>query len=178
MHRFVETSWTYRSGVVGVIAQVLDPMADRGVSFFLPFTGNARLGATAPLPTQLDLGDSPQPCSDAQRSGSARVHAPYMAGTRHPVVVRTPSGSHTLLTGRAILHGTPTQPCVAAWHARNLGRHTHRVAVITGDLSRAWLLRSTTAGSFDHHPMSCRLAPGATIDPAIWSEPGTLRIDR
>ena len=73
------------------------------------------------------------------------------------------------ITGRAVLHGPPSAPCVAAWHARD--------AVISGDLKFAWLFDRTRNGKLRHRQMQCTFTPNATVPQSIFSMPGTVRHD-
>ncbi len=176
--RFVGTWWSYQGNDVGMITHVIDVVASRGYATFTPFTAAGQLGAPVAVPTQLDLPTTLAPCSQAERQSTPRVNAPFAPGTRHPVLVQTSVDSRVLLTDRAILHGTPEAPCVAAFHARELRRPDQRmVAIIAGDLKRAWLFRETPAGkrSLDYRPMRCALSPGAAIPAGVWQAPGTVR---
>ena len=177
-NRSVGTWWTYRGDDVGLTTHVIDVVASRGYAIFTPFTPSGALGAPIPVPTQLDLPSSLAACTEAERRSTPRVNAPFAPGTRHPVLVQGSVDEHVLLTEQAILHGTPEAPCVAAFHARQLRRPGGTmVAIITGDLKRAWLFRETPSRnrSLDYRPMRCELSPGATLPASLWNEPGTLR---
>jgi hypothetical protein len=117
-------------------------------------------------------------------------------GARHPVIVFEPQGKSSvttgapvvLLTSSAVIHGTPSAPCVAAWDASS--RELPNVAAIVGgDLVHSWLFRSSppapgTPGhppqhpSVEMHPMTCRYEANATLPSDIWEEPGTTHVDR
>ena len=83
-----------------------------------------------------------------------------------------------LLTEAAVLHGTPEQPCVAAWGAHAIPiRGGDMRAIIRGDLARGWLFRLTPdkSNSLDVRPMQCSFAPGTPIPNVVWTQPGTIR---
>lgn len=152
-------------------------------------------------------------------------------GTRHPVLVteaplKTPSAAsgsqhapkvdaagvspapplggdaYVLLTGSAVLHGTPASPCLAAWQAVGVAR-AHVSAVIPGDLAHSWLFRPAatealaraprprpTPGkpakgapaverprdpAIEVRPMACRFDANARVPESAWNEPGAVR---
>ena len=176
--RFVGTWWTYRGDEVGLVTHVIDVDRVRGYATFTPFTASGGLAAPIPVPTQLDLPARAQACTGAERSGTPRINAPFVPGTRHPVLLQGAVDSHVLLTERMILHGTPQAPCVAALFARELRRPGGPlVAVLSGDLKQAWLFRETPGKerSLDYRPLSCQPSPGATVPARVWNEPGMVR---
>ena len=65
------------------------------------------------------------------------------------------------MTAEAVMHGTPTAPCVAGWRAiTEPQRGMNVVAIIAGDMS-GWLVRSKPKSSFAYRNMRCRLSPAA-----------------
>jgi hypothetical protein len=177
--RRFETSWTYRGHEVGVVVQLYEMLAPRAAAWFLPFAADARFGTAEMLPTQLDVAQ-PQPCTDAVTRSTPRVVAGFLPGTRHPVLVAAGVESFALVTDRAVLHGTPAAPCVAAWQARSLGGRESAAAVLDGALlaggeTDGWLFRPTGDGTgVEHRPMRCELAPSAPVPEEAWREPGAM----
>jgi hypothetical protein len=137
--------------------------------------------------------------------------SPLHVGTRHPVLLidgaasaKPASGGDigVLLTSGAVLHGTPTAPCVAAWEAGSLSRVSPAVsAIISGDLAHAFAFRAAgdagaAAGAgrpgrpaeparpgaepaaLEYRAMTCRFDPSAKVPDAVFSEPGTIRTER
>lgn len=178
--RETTSSFGYLGDTMGVAVHATDTSTWGAWATFSPLASSGRLAAAIALPTQLDLGPVATACTHDQRRGTPRQLAPYVPGTRHPVLVRTLSDSFVLLTDWAVLHGSPAQPCVAAWSAQQLQRTPARpmVALIGGDPARSWLFRPTPGrrGSVDYRSMSCQLAPGTKDLPRqIWLEAGTMR---
>ncbi|MCC6556489.1 MAG: hypothetical protein IT372_26315 [Polyangiaceae bacterium] len=190
----IQTDWTYAGRMIGVTSLISDPRRSRAWAMFQPFRGDGTLGPAQPLPTPYDLPDPPRPCTPAERASTARLEAlmflrgePFFPGTRHPVLVAAAPGlqdSLLLLTSSAVLHGTPSAPCVAAWEANATGR-LPVAAVLSGDLSHSWLFRrvepqppqpsGSATVAIEARPMTCRLDPSAKVPEAIWSEPATSR---
>ncbi|MBI4954718.1 MAG: hypothetical protein HY908_22040 [Myxococcales bacterium] len=176
--------WTYEGGRVGLAVHVSDPSYERPWAYFAPFRGDATFGAPVALPTQEELGDAPRFCTADERKATPRLVAPYAAGTRHPVVVVGTAGDPTeyhLLTDGAVLHGTPTAPCVAAFDALQLGSEPTVVRlVLRGDLAQAWLFRPVTDApdAIEWRPASCRYNPSVPVPAELWREPGTTRTQR
>ncbi len=82
------------------------------------FTRSGALASTA--------GRRPVLITDAPSSGGASLGAPVM----EPI---------WLLTDGAVMHGSPADPCIAAWKAS--GVRGGAIAVIAGDLEHAWLIK-------------------------------------
>ncbi|MBI4704404.1 MAG: hypothetical protein HY744_25140 [Deltaproteobacteria bacterium] len=177
-----EARWSYRGAdVVGVTCHATDLGAARAWAYFSPFRGDGSFGPPEILPTQADLGAQPRACSGADRARSARLLAPWVPGTRHPVLVRSMAENPVLITDFAVLHGTPAQPCVAAWTASELRSGSGQIrALLAGSLGRAWLFRPTPGAprSLDWRRMSCRTNPAAAVPDAVWREQGTTRRQR
>jgi hypothetical protein len=144
------------------------------------------VGPAVPAPLQPDLSDPPAPCDSAARRRTARIVAPAFPAEPHPVLLTDPVDAPRLLvTGRAVLHGTPEQPCVAAFEAAELRPHRadrlgaggnapaagaqERVFALlpTGDLSNAWAFQEVSETRWHKRiqarPMSCRYDPALTL---------------
>lgn len=153
--------WTYAGARLGVTAFFADPERGRAWAYFTPFRGTGTFGPAEPLPTHLDLPPEPRGCTASERATTARTEAPlFLDGRRDALfpglvrevrVVETgsakdPKATTPLLALRsasAVLHGTPSAPCVAAFHAEGREGASGPVAVatISGDFREAWLFR-------------------------------------
>jgi len=174
----ISTRWSYRGDEVGIATQVAEPSGRAGIAYYTSFTKDVDFAPPVALPTQLSLRDVPQSCDATQRKTTTRFVAPWIAGTRHPVLVSSSVERFTLLTGPAVLHGTPAEPCVAAWGADHVPRRAGQMtAILAGRLEHAWLFRVTPrrARSLDVRPMSCHYAPGTPVPAIVWTQPGTAR---
>jgi hypothetical protein len=116
-------------------------------------------------------------------------------GARAPLA---PRPSISLLTWGAVLHGPASSPCVAAWDAAsfNAPGSPQVTAVLSGDLTHSWLFRLGAAEGaapslrpgasaprsdlkiVEYRPMTCRFDASAKVPEAVWSAPGTSRIER
>ncbi|MFT3773333.1 MAG: sialidase family protein [Minicystis sp.] len=199
------TSWAWSpKAPVGVSEVVADAAHAKAWAHFVGFRSDGTFGPAEPVPTLFDLGDRPRGCSAAERASTPRVNVPFtlegrplFPGARHPVIVREPKpknavavdDSLVLLTSGAVLQGTPSAPCVAAWEAPAVGRNAAG-AILPGDLAHAWLFRFSqdvpkSAGkraeaadpvpTLEFRQMSCRYDPAARVPDAVWNEPGTSR---
>jgi hypothetical protein len=192
--------WTYSSRTsIGMTSLIADRRRPRAWAVFLPFRSDGTFGPTEALPTLYDLGDRPRPCSAADRAKGPRFEAIFatqdevlFAGMRHPVLISEPPAKNavgvsapiTLLTAGAIVHGSPSAPCAAAWEASSAAQEKMS-ALLSGDLARSWLFRVVTApgkpgeapfSSVEYRAMSCHYDPAAAIPDAVWTEKGTARI--
>jgi hypothetical protein len=187
-----------------VYAVVADPQHLHAWAHFVGFRADGTFAPPEPVPTLLDLGDRPKPCSAADRAGTPRVVMPFWVGSgdvlfpgmRHPVLVHEPRPKTAvgvdeplvLLTSSAVVHGTPAAPCVAAWEAEGVARAPVS-AIIPGDPARSWLFRVSgeapraAAGkraeaggpAIEYRPMACRLDASARIPESVWNERGTTK---
>jgi hypothetical protein len=111
------------------------------------------------------IGDEPprtRPAPSARRAPSAPVaDAP---GADAAVEV---------LTGGAVLHGTPTAACLAAWELTDDGGRVG--GVVSGDLKRGWVFRRAETGRPTGKPTL--RAPAAAGPSAIEYRPMTCRWD-
>jgi hypothetical protein len=188
-----QLDWTYSGKSLGVTTLVADPLRGRAWAEFHAFRPDGTFAPPVALPTQLDLGGRPRACTAADRASTPRFEAALVAGesgegllgARHPVLIVQPGGAKgsggdvrepTLLsTAGVVLHGTPSSPCVAGWEASD--KEGRAGAVISGDLSRAFLFRAVTPAAsgqqltaratrpdaVEYRPMTCRFDPSATV---------------
>jgi hypothetical protein len=192
------TGWTYNGQAPGFLAVAADSAGEAWMaSAWRPFGEDGKLGPPVATPTLFDLPDRPRPCRAEEMKSTPRTESPMTAagrgalmarGRRHPVVVPggadvgTPDGELHLLTAGAVLHGTPSSPCLAGWEATAIdGRRA--AAVILGDLSRAWVFRVAqvapgsgrapgTSVDVEVRAMSCRWDPSAPTPDGVWDETG------
>lgn len=162
----------YQRGLPHYHLMLLEGPPSRGWLF--PFrTDEQVLGAPIAVPTQADLPSQPSVCSPDQRRDSARVVVPHESGTRHPVVVTHGAEPiRTLLTGEAVLHGSPSQPCVSALDADAIGRSSTEQlsALVFPDAAQAsWLFRRLSGSlEFEYRRMSCRFDPAAEVPAEVY----------
>ncbi|NUO53867.1 MAG: hypothetical protein HOV80_33910 [Polyangiaceae bacterium] len=95
--------------------------------------------------------------TDATSGGGGSLGAPVM----EPI---------WLLTDGAVMHGSPADPCIAAWRAS--GVRGGAVAVIAGDLEHAWLIKE----AFDTEPASTK--PSTKREPARPPRPTRVLLAR
>jgi hypothetical protein len=198
------TSWAWAAKApVGISATVIDTARLKAWSHFIGFRPDGTFLPAEPVPTMIDLGERPRPCSTAERAGTPRVVTPFFIdshalfpGTRHVVLVREPKQKGAaglgdeivLLTSGAVIQGTVASPCISAWEAPALG-HAGMAAVLPGDLGHAWMFRfsydapraagkrteATPVAVLEYRPMACRYDPTAHPPEQVWGEPGTTR---
>lgn len=161
-------------------------------AYTLPFQwGAVPFGEPAPAPLLADLPDPPPPCGASERRDSPRVVAPSVPGEAYTVLVTdTVDPPQVLTTARAVLHGTPDRPCLAAFEASGASARDPRASRSTSttsgwdttsdrffavlpaaDLGHAWLFREVTASHWERtihaRPMSCRFDASAVIPPEL-----------
>ena len=89
-----------------------------------------------------------------------------------------------LLTGAAVLYGTPDAACVAAFDAQSVIDDPHgpneRVQAILplAELERSWLFRlaadsDADDSSIEAHAMKCRFESSLEVPPEVYQAPGT-----
>jgi hypothetical protein len=115
---------------------------------------------------------------------------------RHPVLIQEPRPKNAvgvaepmvLLTESAVVHGTPTSPCLAAFHAES-AMNAPMSAALPGDLAHSWLFRSTydaprppgrrpdpgMTPTLEYRPMACHYDANARIPEIVWTQEGTTR---
>ena len=175
------------SGERAALQVVTSDMAGRESKALLyPFRADgAALDEPLRVPTQLDLPPNPRACGPAD-AATPRVVVPYQPGTRRALLVSDAvEPMRTLLTGDAVLHGTPEAPCVASYDAvlvtsEQSGAVTAEQAIIPmATPERAFLFRLVdklrdAASALEFRTMSCRVDPGAEVPPEVFRERGTL----
>ncbi|HEX6271787.1 MAG TPA: hypothetical protein VFZ53_02050, partial [Polyangiaceae bacterium] len=181
---------TYVQGRAAFHLEWVDPATQAAEARVFPLRASGAL-VDAPLavPTLRDLAERPAPCSAGIRDATPRIIGRALPGTRHPVVVSDPiDPPRAMLTGDAVLHGTPESPCAAAFEVDAVRTAAERVADERGivpldDLEHAWLMRR--AGSEDggaprveYRSMSCRFEPGLEIPEELLGEPAVSDADR
>jgi hypothetical protein len=83
------------------------------------------------------------------------------------------TGPVWMLVDGAILHGTPSDPCVAYYRASST--RSGAVAILSGDLSRSWLLKVAAGADgvgVDVKPLVCRRAPDLGVPAEVESRVG------
>jgi hypothetical protein len=139
------------------------------------------------VPTQLDLPQNPRACALADRASTSRVVEPFLPGTRHPVLVTDPiEPMRVLLTGDAVLHGSPQSPCVAAYDAEFVSSEAsaaslrgERAIVSFGPSEHSFLFRMEDDArrqepTLRYRTMSCRPDPTAEAPVEVFRQLGTL----
>lgn len=177
---------TYLGSRAGLAVMMDSVRSNWRDAWLYPFpAGAAPAAAPVAIPTQNHVGQRPEACKEQQRATSPRVVAPFRPGTRHLVTVADAvEPLRTLLTGDAVLHGTPQQPCVAAFDARlvqpkGTGEPQLESAIISlADLEHAWMFRlvpdpESRSPRVEQRPMTCRFDPTAEIPAEVYGEPGT-----
>ena len=166
----------YLAGRSGLHVTVASDSGRRAAGWLYPFQAKGSvMGTPVAVPTQLDLPDQPRRCSGYQKNETPRVVVPFQPGTRHPVLVADPiEPVRLLLTGDAVLHGTPSAPCVAAFDADIVPSEAsekaeeERALILLDDLEHSWLLRRAPESNekkpvIEYRTMSCRLDPSAEV---------------
>jgi len=110
------------------------------------------LGAVTAIATQKSLGDVPKACDGAPASdpNAYRINAPWVLGSRRPVIVDSDGTSIVMATDRAEIRGTVSggEACVAAFDAlvpSQDGDHDFGALVFTDDLAHSLLFRADTS---------------------------------
>jgi hypothetical protein len=181
-----ELDLTYASGKPGMWVAMYEADGTRHASTFFPLRASGAI-ADAPVatPMQRDTGDKPNRCGTTHRADTPRVVSPYQGGTRHPVVVSDPvEPLRLLLTTSAVMHGTPQDPCVAAFDADvialdpSIGTPEQERAILpVDDLEHSWLFRTVYnpngEATVEYRAMSCRFDGGVEIPPETYAATGT-----
>jgi hypothetical protein len=152
-------------------------------AYVTPFVGeDVPLGAPVAVPTQASLGPEPAPCSAKARKTTPRAVTSYEPGTRHAVVISDPNEPlPVLVTGEAVLHGTPTDPCAVAFDAEAVGASSDRVSalVFVDPAATSWAFRkapdATSEDQLEYRAMSCTFDPNAEVPEEVFQAPGTER---
>lgn len=185
-------SITY-SGLTPAIAVVeASPGGRWWHAYTLPFRwASVPFGEPEPAPLLADLPDPPTPCGAAERQSSPRVVAPAFPGEPYTILVTDAVDPPELLTTkRAVLHGTPDRPCLAAFEASGPSPRGQRASRSTSttsgrdttserffallpaaDLGHAWLFREVSGAHWERtvhaRPMSCRFDASTVIPPEL-----------
>jgi hypothetical protein len=198
-------SWdiAYAKDRAGLLLRLYDPQGSQRSSMLYPFRASgAVVDAPIRVPTQLDAGDTPKRCGTGHKSDSPRVVAPHLGGTRHPIVVTdTSEPMRVLLTDSAVMHGTPEEPCVAAFDAEVVPIDTsggtaapgyggygyapaptaperEQAIILLDDMEHSWIFKHVAAPGgktrVEYRTMSCRFDPAIEIPPEVYDQQGTL----
>lgn len=169
----------------GIAVVQTTPTGEWWRAYTVPLRGERPpFGEAREVPVQAHLADPPAPCDAATRQSSPRLVAPAHPARSHPVWISDPADPPRLLwTRRAVLHGSPKAPCVAAFEASS-GTRARAQASSSGtaggepsertfavlpaaDLSHAWLFREVTESRWRRRiyarSMSCRYDPTLAI---------------
>lgn len=162
----------YQGGRPHYHLMLLEGQPSRGWLF--PFRADEEvLGAPIEVPSQAHLAAAPPVCSSEQRRATPRVVVPHEAGTRHPVMVTHGAEPiRTLLTGEAVLYGSPKQPCAAAFDAEAIGRSSTEqlsALVFPDAVQASWLFRRLSGSlEFEYRRMSCGFDPAAEVPAEVY----------
>lgn len=163
--RVTATHWSYRGAEAGVTVSLVQRDLERAASYFVPWSAASGVGAAIEAPTQRAL-DPLIPCTDDDVRATPRVVAPFLVGTRHPVIVE--DFAEGLMTSEAILHGSPSRPCLLGYVA-DVERRGGARAFLPASLGRSWLLRVSPRASraIDVAAIECAFAPEVAAPPWI-----------
>lgn len=163
----------------GIAVVQTTPTGEWWKAYVIPLRGErSPFGEAREVPLQAHLADPPVPCDAETRRTSPRLVAPAHPARSHPVWISDLADPPRLLwTRRAVLHGSPETPCVAAFEASSGSRTRGQAAAAdssertfavlpAADLSYAWLFREVTESRWQRRiyarPMSCRYDPALT----------------
>jgi hypothetical protein len=176
----------YLGKASGLHLQSESTLGARASGMFYPFRASGDvMGAAIPVPTQSSLADRPSRCSASDVTTTPRIDAPYVPGTRHPIVVTDSSDAPRLfLSSGAVLYGTPENACAAAFDAEEIPidaatlRH-ERVLILLDDLEHSWLFRLTgdSSGSppaLQYRTLKCHFEPDLDVPADVYHASGTL----
>jgi hypothetical protein len=176
----------YSKGVAGLSVAAWDVEGTRRESRLFPIRATGAVADPAiALPTQLDAGERPNRCGSVHKSDTPRVVGQFQGGTRHPIIVTdTSEPMRVLLTGQAVMHGTPKEACVAAFEAEvvsidpTLGApEQERAILIMDDLEHSWIFRTSYGvmgePRVEYRSMSCRFDPSLEPPVEIFGQAGT-----
>jgi hypothetical protein len=180
---------TYLGGRMAYHLEWVDPALMTAEARLFPLRAQGPLvDAPVAVPTLRSLGDRPVACTPSVREATPRVIARVLPGTRHPVLISDPvDPPRAMLTGDAVLHGTPEAPCAAALEVDAVRSGQERAAeerglLLMDDLEHAWLLRRAdhpeTGARVEYRSMSCRFEPGLEIPEELLGEPVVGDADR
>ncbi len=145
---------------------------DAGRAWGIRLGATPDLGPIFALPTQKSLGDQPTPCDGAVPHDPSvlRFDAPWVVGSRHPVIVDVDGVAHVLATDRAEVRGSATKPgaCVAAFDATlpsgvDDDDDDWGALVFMDDLAHSLIFRADTTdwpAQVSVRPMECQFTAG------------------
>lgn len=177
---------TYLNGQAALHVEELDERGRRSEAHVYALNAQGPVtGAPVAAPTELDLGATPAACTRAERTASARLVTRGFPGTHHPVVVSDQvEPPRAMLTGDAVLYGTKSAPCAAAFdlHSAPGGgvdpATTEGGVLLLDDLAHAWLFRRTREGGegahVEYRSMSCHFDPNLELPDEILNAPEAL----
>lgn len=177
---------TYLNGRAALHVEELDERGRKSQAHVYALNADGSVtGPPIAAPTELDLGATPAACTPAERAATARLVARGFPGARHPVVVSDPiEPPRALLTGDAVLYGTQSAPCAAAFELHSAPGGAADPATTEGgvllldDLSHAWLFRRSREGSegarVEYRSMSCHFEPNLELPDEILNAPEAL----
>jgi photosystem II stability/assembly factor-like uncharacterized protein len=182
-------SVTYLGGRMAYHLEWVDPALMTAEARLFPLRAEGPLvDAPIAVPTLRSLSDRPVACSSGVRESTPRVIARALPGTHHPVLVSDAvDPPRAMLTGDAVLHGTPEAPCAAALEVEAVRSGAERGAdergiLLLDDLEHAWLLRRVDRPEggvrLEYRSMSCRFEPGLEIPEELLGEPAVGDADR
>jgi len=122
-------------------------LRDPARAWIIGLKAEPELGAFTPIATQKSIGDVPKACDGAPDPNGYRVDAPYVFGSRRPVVVDSDGVAIVLATDRAEIRGTAGSPdaCVAAFDATIPAQDDDKdfgALIFTDDLAHSLLFRA------------------------------------
>ncbi|MEO7034642.1 MAG: hypothetical protein ABI548_12105 [Polyangiaceae bacterium] len=176
----------YVGSTSGMYVQSLDTDSNRAGAVFYPFRANGNvLGTPVAVPSQQSLADRPNRCSASDLTGTARIDAAYLPGTRHPIVVTDASDAPRLfLSSAAVLHGTPDNACATAFDAEEIAvdsatPRNEQVLLLLDDLEHTWLFRqnrdpAAAPTGVQYRTMKCHFDPDLDVPSEVYRAPGTL----
>jgi hypothetical protein len=94
-----------------------------------------------------------------------------------------------MITGEAVMHGTPEAPCVAAWEASIVQidggpePQGERAIIPLDDLEHAWLFRTVSdedgnQTEIEYRIMSCRFDSSVHVPQEVYAQPGVRVLRR
>ncbi|HTQ07032.1 MAG TPA: hypothetical protein VMI54_24410, partial [Polyangiaceae bacterium] len=177
---------TYLNGQAALHVEELDERGRQSEAHVYALSGQGPVtGPPIAAPTELDLGATPVACTPPERAATARLVTRGFPGARHPVVVSDQvEPPRALLSGDAVLYGTKSAPCAAAFelHSAPGGgvdpATTEGGLLMLDDLAHAWLFRRTREGNegarVEYRSMSCRFDPNLELPDEILNAPEAL----
>ncbi|HTA92798.1 MAG TPA: hypothetical protein VK745_24640 [Polyangiaceae bacterium] len=182
----VTSDIAYLSKNSGLHVQTQSLLGARASAVFYPFRASGDvMGAPVPVPTQANLADRPSRCAASDLTSTPRINAPFLPGTRHPIVVTDNSDAPRLfLSSGFVLYGTPENACSTAFDGDEIPvdaaapRH-ERVLILLDDLEHSWLFRlvgdsNATPPALQYRTLKCHFEPDLDVPSDVYRAPGTL----